>query len=266
MDLVLTGHEQRVIAEVIDVCQQADDEPEAGIGEMLHVLVPLLGADKGAFCIPMNGDFVSAQMNHEPDTFARYPGRLDPLARSIDLYERHVELGVWDRRRLWYPHREAMLRSEYYNEFILPRRCHDSIGISIPLGGKPAMTSLAQVLFHHDSPKGRAFGERETAVLGLIRPAISGFVRRWRTRSAYQHPRASAVRENGLRSTHASALSRREMQVAMLIAAEGLSNKAIAQRLSLSVHTVRHHVEAVMSKLAARRRAQIAPRLRYLRE
>ncbi len=43
-------------------------------------------------------------------------------------------------------------------------------------------------------------------------------------------------------------LSRRESETALLVA-EGLSNDAIAERLFVSRHTVRHHIESIMAKL-----------------
>ncbi len=49
-------------------------------------------------------------------------------------------------------------------------------------------------------------------------------------------------------------LSNREDQVLRLIA-DGLSNQAIAERLSLSVETVRTHIKGLLRKLAARDRA-----------
>ena len=52
-------------------------------------------------------------------------------------------------------------------------------------------------------------------------------------------------------------LTRRETQVAALIA-DGLSNRAIAERLVLSERTVEHHASAIFSKLAFRSRAQLA--------
>jgi putative two-component system response regulator len=57
----------------------------------------------------------------------------------------------------------------------------------------------------------------------------------------------------GLSRTHrglASALGRREVEVLGLLA-EGLSTKAIAQRLSLSVNTVRNQVQSILDKLHA---------------
>jgi DNA-binding CsgD family transcriptional regulator len=49
----------------------------------------------------------------------------------------------------------------------------------------------------------------------------------------------------------------REPQIALL-AAEGLSNAAIAQRLRLSAHTVRHYLERVMERLGLHTRKALA--------
>jgi DNA-binding NarL/FixJ family response regulator len=54
-----------------------------------------------------------------------------------------------------------------------------------------------------------------------------------------------------------AALSAREGEVALLLA-DGLSNRAIADRLGLSVGTVRVHVEHILSKLGLRSRVQVA--------
>lgn len=56
-------------------------------------------------------------------------------------------------------------------------------------------------------------------------------------------------------------LTRREAQVAELLA-EGLSNKQIAQRLTISVRTVDGHVERILAKFGVTSRAQVAIRLR----
>jgi DNA-binding CsgD family transcriptional regulator len=52
-------------------------------------------------------------------------------------------------------------------------------------------------------------------------------------------------------------LQGREPQVALL-AAEGLSNEAIAQRLRLSAHTVRHYLERVLTRLGIHSRKALA--------
>ncbi len=55
-------------------------------------------------------------------------------------------------------------------------------------------------------------------------------------------------------------LTRREAEVALLLA-EGLSNAQMAERLFVSPHTARHHVENVMGKLEVVSRAAVATRL-----
>ena len=69
-------------------------------------------------------------------------------------------------------------------------------------------------------------------------------------------PTVDAVRQLGL--------TRREAEVALLVA-EGLSNDAIAERLFVSPHTVRHHVEAAMAKLEVTGRGREAVAARLLR-
>jgi DNA-binding CsgD family transcriptional regulator len=52
-------------------------------------------------------------------------------------------------------------------------------------------------------------------------------------------------------------LTPREAEIGLLLA-EGLSNQAIATRLGLSAHTVRHHVERLFDKLDVRSRKALA--------
>ncbi|MGA8582457.1 MAG: helix-turn-helix transcriptional regulator [Roseiarcus sp.] len=63
------------------------------------------------------------------------------------------------------------------------------------------------------------------------------------------------------------ALTPRELDVLALIA-EGASNKAIARRLGISVHTVKFHIASLLDKLDAQGRAEAVAqgaRLRALR-
>jgi LuxR family maltose regulon positive regulatory protein len=58
-------------------------------------------------------------------------------------------------------------------------------------------------------------------------------------------------------------LSERECEVLRLLA-EGLSNKAIAQRLMISAHTVRNHTANIFAKLRVENRLQAVARARDL--
>lgn len=58
-------------------------------------------------------------------------------------------------------------------------------------------------------------------------------------------------------SQHPAGLTGREAEIARLVA-DGMSNEAIAESLVLSSRTVEHHVSAVLSKLGATRRRDVA--------
>jgi two-component system, NarL family, nitrate/nitrite response regulator NarL len=60
-------------------------------------------------------------------------------------------------------------------------------------------------------------------------------------------------------ATHPEALTPREREVLALLA-EGLSNKAIADRLEISEHTAKFHVNAVLAKLGVQRRTEAVVR------
>jgi DNA-binding CsgD family transcriptional regulator len=71
--------------------------------------------------------------------------------------------------------------------------------------------------------------------------------------------RASPSRDNGfgaMRESDGQALlTPRELEVLAALA-EGLTNKAIARRLDISLHTVKFHVESLFRKLGARTRTE----------
>lgn len=59
-------------------------------------------------------------------------------------------------------------------------------------------------------------------------------------------------------------LSRREFEVLQLIA-EGYANQEIAQRLTISINTVKMHIRHIYSKLGVCNRVQAIARARELR-
>lgn len=67
------------------------------------------------------------------------------------------------------------------------------------------------------------------------------------------------ARENGFGAMHESEghalLTPRELEVLAALA-EGMTNKAIARRLDISLHTVKFHVESLFRKLGARTRTE----------
>jgi DNA-binding NarL/FixJ family response regulator len=95
--------------------------------------------------------------------------------------------------------------------------------------------------------------------LGTIRSVIRGakVLPPSLTDSLFSHVVELALKKGKGRTTNAVRMTKREREVIVLIA-DGLSNKEIAQHLNIATHTVKSHVHNVMEKLALHSRLQIA--------
>jgi two-component system, NarL family, nitrate/nitrite response regulator NarL len=102
-------------------------------------------------------------------------------------------------------------------------------------------------------PRSASLAQLYTAILAAMRgevrcsPKISGWLLR-----ELRH--RSNISEPGER------LTSREIQILRLIS-QGLSNKAIARELGISVATVKNHVHSVLEKLRVQSRSQAAARI-----
>jgi DNA-binding NarL/FixJ family response regulator len=81
------------------------------------------------------------------------------------------------------------------------------------------------------------------------------------TDSLFSHVVKLALSKKKGQKVEAVRMTKREREIIVLIA-DGLSNKEIAQRLNIATHTVKSHVHNVMEKLALHSRLQIANFLR----
>jgi two-component system NarL family response regulator len=82
----------------------------------------------------------------------------------------------------------------------------------------------------------------------VLPPSLAG--------SLFTHVIEHAIKKKG-KITNVVRMTKREREIIVLIA-DGLSNKEIAQRLNIATHTVKSHVHNIMEKLALHSRLQIA--------
>ena len=75
--------------------------------------------------------------------------------------------------------------------------------------------------------------------------------------SLFSHVIENALKKGRGKLVNAVRMTKREREIIALIA-EGLSNKEIADRLNIAIHTVKSHVHNIMEKLALHTRLQIA--------
>jgi len=96
----------------------------------------------------------------------------------------------------------------------------------------------------------RLAGERQVAAaVGALAEGLTVRAPGWRERGGFAPPEPPPR----------PLLTPRELEVLALIA-QGMSNKGVARRLGISVHTVKYHLEAVFAKLGARSRADAVSR------
>ena len=77
------------------------------------------------------------------------------------------------------------------------------------------------------------------------------------TGSLFSHVIELALKKRKGKLINAVRMTKREREIIVLIA-DGLSNKEIAQQLNIATHTVKSHVHNIMEKLALHTRLQIA--------
>lgn len=141
------------------------------IGDALKTL---LGADMATSYLPISGiqHFYSADV---PISVANaYPARVRPLDRRWSIWDRQAALGVSDRQILWRPSGKELLRSAYYNDWVVPNRLYSALTISARLSQAPAGVPPVPTLWlHHDRPRSGGFGKRGRAIMHRVLPAFA---------------------------------------------------------------------------------------------
>jgi DNA-binding CsgD family transcriptional regulator len=138
------------------------------------------------------------------------------------------------------PEYRDALRSPLLHAFYEPNGVHHAVIARIELPGGERITFG----LHRTRAEGAFRSADVERVAGALRPLHATVLRLWRTDPAR---RASAM----------ASLTTREGEIARDVA-EGLSNKEIARRRSISTRTVENHLAAIFSKLSVERRTQLA--------
>ena len=136
----------------------------------------LLDADHSTFQMDVPWEALLYSPDIDTETVSKYPGWLEKVDADGDIEQKQRRLGVWSRKMLWYPRTKALYRTAYYNEFVVPLRAFDAVGVCVvpersSATGAPAHPP-ANLYCHHAQRTGRRFGRRGLQLLHLLKPAL----------------------------------------------------------------------------------------------
>lgn len=186
----------------------------------------------------------------DPGNLARYEQHFqfhDPITLVMRQHRRAV------RATDVLPH-PALRRTEFFNDFL----ARDGLHWGINLYAWDGEHNIGDMRIWRDR-RHADFDDDDRALLDLVRPAFVAALRR--SRAGGPVPGAAPTGAAPQAPDWQALLSGRERQVAGL-AAQGLPDKAIAQRLGISITTVRTHLDHAFRKLDVPNRAALAHRWR----
>lgn len=173
--LELTGRELCLVERAAEllVAPLAVPDLHAWQYDVLRTLKELLAADKASMMVgPPLGLARQASEGLDTDQIIKFPDVMQPLDKRHAIWRRQVLFGVSNRDLLWGPFREDLLRSAYYNEFIVPGRMYDALIVNLQVGRDKSHDNIAGLWFHHDRATGPKFGARGLAILRLLFPSF----------------------------------------------------------------------------------------------
>ena len=241
--MYLSMREQRWMADLF-ACL-AEDHSNASVRlEVGRLLLRLVHADYFASYIWDRAGKRFAQgvtVNMSPDnlgSYERYYQFHDPI--TFKLKARCVPTLVTEVM----PQRE-LTRTEFFNDFLGRDGLHWGVNMYCVSGSR----HVGDVRIWR-SRRRENFDQRELDILALVRPALTRALERAEAQRQCAHVRSGRASELVRR------LSPREAQVAQLVS-EGLADKEIARSLSVSVTTVRTHIERLFGKLGVHKRSAV---------
>jgi DNA-binding CsgD family transcriptional regulator len=228
---------------------------EGSVAELLDGDHVVFGLPRTGIPMHVHSMNVEAQPQRAIQTlFGRLPDLpTDSWLQDAERERLRSSAEVWSRLRAFWRaaagQPAALRRSPFLGEVLTPGRMCDSENIDWSVaGGHVALcisysNAQTSVRSRRSSPRNEA-----AAVLKLLLPALKvGVTMR------LAHDRDVAAEPNLARF----GLTRREAQIARLLARRA-TNREIAERLDLSPHTVRHHIENLFAKLGVHSRRAIA--------
>lgn len=143
-----------------------------------RAVATLVGADKASLVLAASdgSNGTSAFSEQLGQAALDYPRQLGDCNARYQLWRRQLELGAWNRRAVYGRHYRRIRRTPYHNEYVVPLRAFDAIGLTLRAGPR---RELATLFFHHERPTGRRFGSHGVELLEVLLPSFRAGVEAW---------------------------------------------------------------------------------------
>jgi DNA-binding CsgD family transcriptional regulator len=138
---------------------------------VLDAVKELVGADAGAYIVH-TGESASWTSDFPSITLGEYAPTMESTVPGVDIWARHIALGVHRRDEVWAPIRPDFYETPYFQDLLSAHRAFDSLGTTWRTSPGRGKENVVQLLVHHSSPKGPRFGAKEQAILGILAPAL----------------------------------------------------------------------------------------------
>lgn len=232
--MILSHRETNALSRVFALLAEDLGEREVRLG-VGRALLDLLQADQFASYVwdAASGRFADGVSLHmDPANLARYERWYqfrDPITFQLQARRHATPVSAV------MPHAE-LARTEFFNDFL----ARDGLHWGINLHAFDGPQALGDLRIWRARQR-REFDAHDKALLDLVEPAFIAALRR-----AQPRPEPAAM----------ESLSPREREVAALVA-RGLTDKAVARELGLSVSSVRTYLRRLAGKSGVHRRAAL---------
>ncbi|MDH6591500.1 DNA-binding CsgD family transcriptional regulator [Variovorax sp. TBS-050B] len=247
--MYLKASEQQALRGVFALL--AEDCGEREIRERLgRALLDLLRADQFASYVWDAGRGHFGQrvaLNMDPanlDRYGEWHQHHDPITFVLQSRRRATRVTEVMPQR-------ALMRTPFFCDFL----ARDGLHWGMNLHAFDGARALGDLRIWRVRGRGD-FGDHEKALLDLVEPAFAGALRRAQHQQQQQQQQVGSDSPAGAAAAWAL-LSARERQVADAVR-EGLTDKAIARHMGVSVPTVRTYLRRIFDKLGIARRSALA--------
>ncbi len=242
--MYLTSRQSAVLSRAMATLAEPHDEHEIRL-EVGCAMLALLDAQHYASYV---WDFAShrfdkgVRINMDPANLARYEAHFqyhDPITFAMQRHRTAV-------RATDVLPQASLMRTEFFNDVLARDGLHWGVNLYAWSGDR----NIGDMRIWRDRRRAN-FSADDVRLLDLVRPALVAALKR----CGGESPTADVDPPDAT-----AALSPREAEVARL-AAVGLSDKAIARRLGISVATVRTHLDHAFRKVDVTNRVALARKI-----